>query len=304
MNEQHPKPRPQRPGDVDAPDNPAAGMAALPADYPRFLADVKARIAAARTRAVLAVNSELIKLYWEVGKEILDREDRQGWGAKVVDRLAVDLRRELPDITGFSPRSLRYMRELARAWSTFETSEEILQQPAAKLPWGHNMILLDKVKDADGRAWYASMAVENGWSRNVLQAQIATDLRGRQGNALTSFEHALPAPDSELVRDAIKDPYNFEFLGLAERAHERDLELALLHDIQSFLMSIGLVLCPGRRKTVTEWALQGIDTPVAIARYTTGDLTLTPTPPVEMKPALPDLPKLASELSDIVKKHH
>jgi predicted nuclease of restriction endonuclease-like (RecB) superfamily len=109
----------------------------LPADYPQFLTEIKARIGAARTRAVLAVNSELIKLYWEVGKEILDREDRQGWGAKVVDRLAIDLRRELPDITGFSLRSLRYMREFARAWSTFETPEEMLQQPAAKLPWGH-----------------------------------------------------------------------------------------------------------------------------------------------------------------------
>ncbi len=142
--------------------SPAHRSDALPAGYPEFLAEVKARIAAARTRAVLAVNSELITLYWEIGKEILEREDRQGWGAKVVNRLAIDLRRELPGITGFSPRSLRYMREFARAWSTCETPEEMLQQPAAKLPWGHNMVLLDKLKDADGRAWYASMAVENG----------------------------------------------------------------------------------------------------------------------------------------------
>jgi len=350
----------------------------MPADYPRFLAEIKARIAAARTRAVLAVNSELIRLYWEIGHEILEREDRQGWGAKVVDRLAIDLRRELPGITGFSPRNLRYMREFARAWSMCKTSEEMLQQPAARLPWGHHMILLDKIKDADERTWYAGQAVENGWSRNVLQAQIATDLRGRQGNALTSFDHALPAPDSELVRDAIKDPYNFEFLDMSTRVKERDLEQALLNDVQSFLMemgrgfalvgrqfplrivdeetgkeeeffidllfynyllrrfvvidlkvedfkpeftgkmsfyltavdelerqtgdepSIGLVLCPGRSRTVTEWALRGIDSPVAIARYTTNEVTLTQTPPPEMKPALPDLPALASELSNIV----
>jgi hypothetical protein len=163
-------------------------------------------------------------------------------------------------------------------------------------------------------------------SRKVLQAQIATDLRGHQGNALTSFEHALPAADCELVRDAIKDPYNFEFLGLSREAKERDLEQALLNDVQSFLMepeftgkmsfyltavdelerqpgddpSIGLVLCPGRGKTVTEWALRSIDSPVAIARYTTSEVTLTQTPPPEMQPALPDLPALASELSDIV----
>jgi len=254
----------------------------------------------------------------------------------------------------------------------------IVQQPAAQLPWAHNMVILDKLKNADDRTWYASQAVENGWSRKVLQAQIAADLRGRQGNALTSFEHALPTPDSELVRDVIKDPYNFEFLGMSKEAKERDLEAALLNDVQSFLMemgrgfalvgrqfplrvtdeetgeedeffidvlfynyllrrfvvidlkvedfkpefagkmsfyltavdelerqpddepSIGLVLCPGRRKTVTEWALRGIDSPVAIARYTTSEVTLTQTPPAEMKPALPDLPALASELSDIV----
>jgi predicted nuclease of restriction endonuclease-like (RecB) superfamily len=246
------------------------------------------------------------------------------------------------------------------------------------LPWGQNIALLTKLKDREARLWYATMAVRHGWSRKVLEAQIATDLRGREGSALTSFEHALPEPDSELVRDAIKDPYNFEFLGLAGRAKERDLEQALLNDVQSFLMemgrgfalvgrqfplrvtdeetgedheffidllfynyllrrfvvidlkvedfkpeftgkmsfyltavdelerqsgdepAIGLVLCPGRRKTVTEWALRTVDAPVAVARYTTGEVTLTQTPPPEMKPALPDLPKLASELSDIV----
>lgn len=208
---------------------------ALPAGYPQFLAEIKARIAGARTRAVLAVNSELIQLYWEIGHEILEREGRQGWGAKVVERLAVDLRRELPDITGFSPRNLRYMREFARSWP----EKPMLPQAVAKLPWGHVRCLLDKLDDPAPRLWYAHEAAENGWSRNVLQAQIADNLRGRQGGALTSFDHALPDLDSELVRDAIKDPYNFEFLGLAGRAKERDLEQALLNDVQSFLMEMG-----------------------------------------------------------------
>ncbi len=185
---------------------------ALPADYPQFLAEIKARIAAARTRATLAVNSELISLYWEIGHEILDREQREGWGAKVINRLAADLRRELPDMTGFSRSNLHYMRSFAAAWPRGEDSNEIVPQAVGQLPWGHIRCLLDKLDDSAGRLWYASQAVENGWSRRVLQAQIATDLRGRQGNALTSFDHALPAPDSELVRDAIKDPYNFEFI--------------------------------------------------------------------------------------------
>jgi predicted nuclease of restriction endonuclease-like (RecB) superfamily len=383
MNEQRSKPRPQRLGDIDAPGggSPPAGPAALPAGYPAFLAEIKARIAVARTRAVLAVNSELIKLYWEIGHEILERESQEGWGTKVIDRLAADLRRDFPGMTGLSRSNLHYMRSFAEAWQFVGGSEEIVQQPVGQLPWGQNIALVTRLKDRDARVWYAAKAVQNGWSRKVLEAQIATDLKGREGSALTSFEHALPASESEseLVRDVIKDPYNFEFLGLTERAHERDLELALLHDIQSFLMemgrgfalvgrqfplrivdqetgkdqeffidllfynyllrrfvvidlkvedfkpeftgkmsfyltavdelerqpgdgpSIGLVLCPGRSKTVTEWALRSIDTPVAVARYTTtGDLTLTQTPPAEMRPALPDLPKLASELSDIV----
>ena len=350
----------------------------LPADYPQFLAEVKTRIAAARTRAVLAVNSELIRLYWEIGHDILDREQREGWGAKVIDRLAADLRREFPEMTGFSRANLKYMRAFADAWPLEEGGRAIGQQAVGQLPWGQNIALLTKLEDRDARVWYATRAIENGWSRKVLEVQIATDLRGRQGGALTSFDHALPTPDSELVRDAIKDPYNFEFLGLSKEAKERDLELALLNDIQSFLMemgrgfalvgrqfplrivdeetgreeeffidllfynyllrrfvvidlkiddfkpeftgkmsfyltavdelerqpgdepSIGLILCPGRGKTVTEWALRGIDTPVAVARYVTEDITLTQTPPAEMKPALPDLPALASELSNIV----
>ena len=209
----------------------------LPADYPQFLAEIKARIAGARTRAVLAVNSELIRLYWEIGHEILEREQREGWGAKVIDRLAADLRREFPDMTGLSLRNLKYMRAFALAWAA-ESSSSIVPQPVAQLPWGHIRCLLDKLSDSAGRLWYASQAVENGWSRNVLQAQIAADLRGRQGNALTSFDHALPEADSELVRDAIKDPYNFEFLGMSTRSKERDLEQALLNDVQSFLMEM------------------------------------------------------------------
>jgi predicted nuclease of restriction endonuclease-like (RecB) superfamily len=350
----------------------------LPAGYPVFLAEIKARIVGARTRAVLAVNSELIRLYWEIGHEILDREQREGWGSGVINRLASDLRREFPGITGFSRSNLHYMRSFAEAWPLEGGSQEIVQQPVGQLPWGQNIALLTKLKDREARLWYATMAVRHGWSRKVLEAQIATDLRGRQGSALTSFEHVLPEPDSELVRDAIRDPYNFEFLGLSKEAKERDLEAALLNDVQSFLMemgrgfalvgrqfplrvvdeetgeedeffvdllfynyllrrfvvidlkvedfkpefagkmsfyltavdelerqpgdepSIGLVLCPGRRKTVTEWALRGVDTPVAVARYTTGEITLTQTPPAEMKPALPELPKLASELTSIV----
>jgi predicted nuclease of restriction endonuclease-like (RecB) superfamily len=350
----------------------------IPDGYERVLADIKARILAARTRAMLAANKELIELYWEIGAEILEREQRDGWGSKVIERLAADLRREFPEMTGLSRRNLLYMRAFAEAWpAAGHSGQPIVQQPVAQLPWGHNILLLTKLKDPSERSWYAAKAAEEGWSRAILQAQVSSDLRGRSGGAVTSFERALPAPDSELVRDTIKDPYNFEFLNLSPQAEEKELELALLNDVQSFLMemgkgfalagrqyrltvpdtetdddqdflldllfynfilrrfvvidlkiedfkpefagkmsfyltavdellrqdgdreTIGLILCPGRNKTVTEWALRGVATPIAVARYVTG-LALTEHAPQELQPALPDLPPLASELTDMM----
>jgi predicted nuclease of restriction endonuclease-like (RecB) superfamily len=158
----------------------------------------RARIAAARTRAVLAVNSELIRLYWEFGRGILEREEREGWGAKVIHRLAADLRREFPEMTGLSRSNLHYMRSFAEAWPLAGGADEIVPQAVGQLPWGHNIALLTKLKDHDIRLWYAKQAIENGWSRSVLEVQIATNLKGRLGSALTSFDHALPAADSEL----------------------------------------------------------------------------------------------------------
>jgi predicted nuclease of restriction endonuclease-like (RecB) superfamily len=142
-------------------------------------------------------------------------------------------------MTGLSRSNLHYMRSFADAWPCERGSDELVQQPVGQLPWGHNIALVTRLEDRDARVWYATTAIENGWSRKVLEAQITTDLRGRQGGAITSFDHSLPAPDSELVRDAIKDPYNFEFLGLSKEDKERDLEQALLNDIQSFLMEMG-----------------------------------------------------------------
>ena len=162
---------------------------------------------------------------------------RVPWGAKVIDRLAADLRREFPEMTGLGRANLHYMRAFADAWPADVVP--IVQRPVGQLPWGHNITLLTKLKDREARLWYAHKAIEHGWSRPVLEAQIATRLRDRRGNAISSFEHALPPPDSELVRDAIKDPYHFEFLGLGSEAKERDLELALLRDVESFLMEMG-----------------------------------------------------------------
>jgi predicted nuclease of restriction endonuclease-like (RecB) superfamily len=205
-------------------------------DYGALLSDLKAQVYAARTRAALSVNRELVLLYWRIGQAILERQDQAGWGAKVIDRLAVDLRGEFPDMKGFSTRNLKYMRSFAAAWS----GTEFVQQLAAQLPWFHNCVLLDKLSDSTQREWYARAAIEHGWSRNILVHQIETRLIERQGRAATNFERTLPAPQSELATALLKDPYTFDFLTLADDAHERDLERGLLLHLRDFMLELGV----------------------------------------------------------------
>lgn len=207
----------------------------LPTGYADVLADLKGRIRAAQVRAALAVNRELVLLYWGIGRAILERQQREGWGARVIDRLSVDLRREFPEMKGFSPRNLKYMRAFAEAWP----DESIVQQVAAQLPWFHNCIMLDKLDDPATRIWYAKAAIEHGWSRNVLALQIDSALHRRQGQAVTNFARTLPAPESDLAQNLLKDPYNFDFLTL-DAAHERDLERGLLHHLKDFMLELGV----------------------------------------------------------------
>lgn len=205
------------------------------ADYTAWLTGLKSRVEQARQRAALSVNRELVSLYWQIGREILERQRLQGWGAKVVDQLARDLHAAFPDMRGFSPRNLKYMRSLAESWP----GEEFVQQPVAQLPWSHVVTLLDKLKAREAREWYAVKSIEHGWSRNVLVMQIESRLQERQGSAVTNFSNRLPPIQSDLARDALKDPYIFDFLGLAESAQERDIENALTRHITRFLLELG-----------------------------------------------------------------
>jgi predicted nuclease of restriction endonuclease-like (RecB) superfamily len=203
--------------------------------YEEFLREVKIRIQTAQGRAALAVNRELVLLYWEIGSDISRRMQEHGWGAKVVDRISADLRREFPTMQGFSPRNLRYMRSFAEAWP----DETILQQAAAKIPWFHNCVLLDKTRDQEQRLWYARQTIENGWSRAVLVHQIETRLYERQGKAVTNFERTLPASQSDLAQQLLKDPFNFDFLTLHKDARERELQDGLITHIRQFLLELG-----------------------------------------------------------------
>ena len=204
--------------------------------YTTFLRSLKDRIRQAQVRAALAVNNELILLYWQIGREILSRQQQERWGAKVIDRLAQDLKREFPDMSGFSSRNLKYMRALAEAYP----DEQIVLRLIAQIPWGHNQTLLNKLKSDDQRLWYAQKILENGWSRDVLTLQIESNLFSRQGGAITNFERTLPALDSDLAQQLVKDPYNFDFLTISENVKERDLERALVERIRDFLLELGI----------------------------------------------------------------
>ncbi len=204
-------------------------------DYPSLLSDLKTQIRAARTKAALAVNRELVLLYWNIGRQILEQQTRQGWGAKVIEQLAKDLRLEFPDMQGLSKRNLQYMRAFAEAYP----DEPFVQQAAAQIPWFHNCVVLDKLKDAQTREWYIRACIQNGWSRAILEAQIETKLFERQGKAFHNFDRTLPAPQSELASQMLKDPYIFDFLSLGDNAHERDLERGLLAHVKAFMLELG-----------------------------------------------------------------
>jgi len=207
-----------------------------PEGYGDLLADLKARVRATQVRAARAANTEVLRLYWSIGRDVLDRQRVAGWGGKVVARLAADLAREFPEQRGWSRTSLLYMRKAAEVW---QNETEFVQQAVGRLPWGHVTVLLDRLATREERDWYAAQAVENGWTRNVLEHHIKADLRSRLGAAPTNFAAALDAPDSELAQQLVKDPYVFEHLGLTARMAERDVERALMDRLQDTLLELG-----------------------------------------------------------------
>ncbi|HEY9763484.1 MAG TPA: PDDEXK nuclease domain-containing protein [Trichocoleus sp.] len=208
----------------------------LPDDYQNFLKDLKGRIRQAQVKAALAVNRELVLLYWEIGREILARQEVEGWGTKVIQRLSMDLREEFPAMSGFSRTNLMYMRAFAEAYPQVE----FVHQLGGQIPWKHNCVILDKVKALEERLWYIQKTIEDGWSRSVLIHQIEGDLYKRQGGALTNFATVLPPERSDLAQSFLKSEYNLEFLSLRERAHERELEQALINHMQKFLLELGV----------------------------------------------------------------
>lgn len=212
-----------------------ATPAAIPAGYADWLRGLKQEIAHARQRASLAVNAELVRLYGRIGRDILARQAEQGWGAKVVDRLAADLKDAFPDMRGWSASNLKYMRAFAQHCPDGQFG----QQPADQLPWFHVVTLLTRLDAPALRGWYAERAVAEGWSRATLTANIQNQLHRRQGMAVSNFSAQLPAPESALAQESFKDPYLFDFLGLGDDAQEREIENGLVRHITRFLLELG-----------------------------------------------------------------
>jgi predicted nuclease of restriction endonuclease-like (RecB) superfamily len=250
----------------------------LPTDYPALLDGIKQRIRTAQVRAALSANAQLIALYWDIGRAIHERQQQEGWGAGVIPRLARDLHNEMPELKGFSERNIKRMLAFYRAYpeaglivpqaaaqlpeppkvpppvaqlpsqakgqppvpqSAYSLDAHSVQQLAAQIPWAHHILLLEKVKDLSARAWYMQETIAQGWSRNTLAAMIAGRGHLRQGRAVTNFAQRLPAPQSDLAAQTLKDPYIFDFLTLEEPFHERELETGLVAHVQKFLLELG-----------------------------------------------------------------
>ena len=240
--------------------HPGDARSSAPAGYAQLLKDIKTRIQQSRTRTIFSLNAEMIRLYWDIGRMIDDRQQRQGWGAAVIPRLARELHNELSEEKGYSERNIKRMLAFYRA---YRDPAAIVPQPVAQLaaaqkvpravaqtsppvdsliwliPWGHHSVLIEKVSDVPTRRWYMEQTLANGWSRDVLSMAIGSDAYRRRGGAVTNFGQILPAPQSDLAQQTLKDPYIFDFVTLDEPFRERELETSLIHHLEKFLLELG-----------------------------------------------------------------
>jgi predicted nuclease of restriction endonuclease-like (RecB) superfamily len=222
----------------------------LPGDYGATLKAIKQRVQRERVHAVLAANSAMVLLYWDIGRLILERQSREGWGAKVIDRLARDLRKSFPEMQSFSSRNLLFMRRFAEEFP----DASIVKQLVSQLPWGHVIRLMQRVEEPVAREWYVRQAISQGWSRSVLELQLLANAYQRQGKALTNFATALPLAESRRATAVFKDPYLFDFLGTTDLNRERQVEQALVDHIQRFMLELGSGFAfVGRQVRVGRW---------------------------------------------------
>jgi len=204
-------------------------------DYGSLLNEIKEKVRTSQIKAALSVNKELIALYWEIGRSIYRKQGEEGWGAKTIEKLAKDLKESFPHAKGYSRTNISYMVQFAKEYPEIE----IIQQLVGQIPWGHNLILIQRLNNKEERLWYIKKIIKNGWSRNMLSHWIDSDLYRREGRAITNFTNTLPPLQSDLANQTLKDPYCFDFLSLTENYKERELEKGLTDHIQKFLIELG-----------------------------------------------------------------
>lgn len=285
----------------------------MPQAYSVFLDHLKKRIQQERLKAVLSANAALVMMYWDIGASILQKQQDEGWGTKTIDRLSHDLKKAFPEMSGFSPRNLKYMRAFADAWK----DREIVQRTVAQIPWRSNIAILDTLKDPAHRLWYVQKTIENGWSRDILVFQIKSRLHDRMGRITNNFELSLPPSDSDMANQVFKDPYVFDFLGTAEPRREAELEQKLIDHLEKFqaghvsqlnmymnivddLMrhpddkkTIGLLLVKEKNQTLAKYALQGYTNPIGVAEW---EKQITTSLPNELKSSLPTVEEIEQEM--------
>ena len=204
-------------------------------DYEKWMTSIKERIQRSRVRASMLVNSEQTLLYWDVGHEILEKQNNEGWGTKVVERVSADLKATFPDMKGWSRSNLMYMRQFAEAW----TRREIVQAPLGQLPWYHHIALLECLKSRGDRIAYAALALENGWSRNVMVHQIELGAADLHGTAITNFKNLMPPADSDMAEQTLKGEYDLGFLPVTGRTKENRLRSMLVDKVARFMVELG-----------------------------------------------------------------
>ncbi len=205
-------------------------------EYIKWISEIKFKVHSARTQIALSINSSLLELYWDIGKGIHTKQQKSDWGAKIIDRISVDLKHEFPNLKGFSRRNIYAMRQ----WYLFYSQKfESVPQVVAQIPWGHNRLIISKTQDINEALFYVHEIISNSWSRDTLEIQIKSNLYQRKGKAITNFESTLPQKQSNLANSILKDPYNFDFLGLEEDALEKAIEDELVKHITKFLLELG-----------------------------------------------------------------
>ncbi|AWK03526.1 DUF1016 domain-containing protein [Flavobacterium crocinum] len=205
-------------------------------NYRKWLEGIKHKIKNAQLKIAVSANTQLIKLYWELASDILQKQKESDWGDAVLEQLSIDLRLSFPNINGFSRRNLYAIRQ----WYLFYSQRfEFVPQVVAQIPWGHNRLIISKIKEVEQAVFYCKAILENGWSRDNLELAIKNSYYETKGKSITNFKQTLPELQSKLAEETLKNPYNFDFMGLENDVHERDIEKAMMQHIMQFLIELG-----------------------------------------------------------------